>query len=207
MIRVFITDDHPIVLEGIKNLLSGREDIDLAALCSSGEATLKAFTVQEPDVLLLDINLPDISGVELCKQIRKRYKTVKIIALSVHNERPVIGSMLQHGINGYVQKNAFGDEIINAIHRVMEDEIYFCSQTREVMESKEVSSLAQLPKITRREKEILQEAAKGNTTAQTAQILFISTHTVESHRKNLMEKFEVNNMASVIKLAMEYQLL
>ncbi len=207
MIKTIITYDHPIVLEGLKNLLNNQEDLELSGFYENGKDLLSALETLQPDVLLLDINLPDISGIELCRQIRARDKDLRIIALSVHDELPVINSMLQSGVNGYVLKNSVGTEIINAIHTVMDGQSYLCAKTRDMLSRSGEGQLKQVPRITRREKEILQLIAQGYTTPKVAATLFISTHTVESHRKNLMEKFEVNNMTSVIKMATDYQLL
>ncbi|MBC9797822.1 response regulator, partial [Sinomicrobium weinanense] len=194
MIRVYITDDHPIVLEGIKNLLSARDEIALTGIFQNSKDTMDALSREVPDLLLLDINLPDISGIELSKQIRDIYPDLKIIVLSVHNEKAVIGSVLQNGVNGYVLKNSIGDEIIEAIHQVLEGHIYMCKQSKEIYHNQDNNGLDTIPKITRREKEILQLVTEGLTSSQIAEKLFISPHTVETHRKNLMEKFDVNNM-------------
>ncbi|UGU17408.1 response regulator transcription factor [Sinomicrobium kalidii] len=207
MIQVFITDDHPIVLEGIKNLLSTRDEIVLAGIFQNSKDTLEALANDLPDLLLLDINLPDISGIELTKQIRDTYPELKIIVLSVHNEKAVIGSVLQNGANGYVLKNSIGDEIIQAIHQVLDGITYMCRQTREIYHNQDSNGLDTIPKITRREKEILQLVTEGYTSSQIAEKLFISPHTVETHRKNLMEKFDVNNMTAIIKYATEFKLL
>jgi DNA-binding NarL/FixJ family response regulator len=115
--------------------------------------------------------------------------------------------MLQNGASGYVLKNALGNEIIRAIYAIMDGEEYLCSSTKEALKNADMELLKAIPRITRREKEILQLIGKGLTTMQIADQLFISTHTVESHRKNLMEKFGVNNTTSVVKLASEYKLL
>lgn len=207
MIQVYITDDHPIVQEGIKNLLATRDEIALNGVFQNGKDTIDALAGEEPDVLLLDINLPDISGIELSKQIRDTYPELKIIVLSVHNEKAVISSVLQNGVNGYVLKNSIGDEIIQAIHKVIDGELYMCRQTRDIYESQDNSGPDFIPKITRREKEILQLVTEGLTSSQIAEKLFISPYTVETHRKNLMEKFDVSNMTAIIKYATEFKLL
>lgn len=207
MIKVMIIDDHPIVLEGLKNLLHGREGMELAGCFDTGKAGLEALRHLEPNVILLDINLPDISGTDICRQIRKRDKDVRIIALSVHNERPVIKNMLQSGANGYVLKNSVGDEIITAIHATLRGNNYLCRKTQEIMSVVREGDLLEIPQITRREKEIMELVSQGLTTPQIAEKLFISAHTVESHRKNLIEKFDVTTMTAVIKLAMQYKLI
>ncbi len=206
MIQIYITDDHPIVLDGLKNLINSQSDMLLKGLFTNGMDTREALKKENPDVLLLDINLPDISGIELSRQLRDTYPNLRIIILSIHNEKAVIGSVLKNKVNGYLLKNSTGDEIIEAIHRVMNGETYLCRQVREIYDNIQGSGPASVPAITRREKEILSLIAEGYTSLQIADKLFISAHTVDSHRKNLMEKFETNSIAVVIKLATDYKL-
>lgn len=207
MIKVLLIDDHPIVMEGLKNLLSRQEDVTVTGCFDTGKAGLQAIEALAPDVVLLDINLPDINGIDLCQQVRKNDKDVRIIALSVHNERPVIKNVLNSGANGYVLKNAVGDEIIMAINAALKGEIYLCRASRNIVSQVQEGELTEIPKITRREKEIMVLVSKGLTTGQIAEQLFISTHTVESHRKNLMDKFDVNTMTAVIKFATQFGLI
>lgn len=207
MTRVIIIDDHPIVLEGLKNLLTAQPDISMAGYFNSGQSALEGLPEASPDVILLDINLPDTSGIDLCREISAKHKQVKIIALSIHNERAVVQSMLQNGAHGYVLKNAFGEEILQGIREIMNGHTFLCEATKQALEQAEDDDPDQVPLITRREKEVLRLIGKGCTTYEIADRLFISPHTVESHRKKLMEKFGVNNIASVIRLAMEYRLL
>ncbi|SFN25353.1 two component transcriptional regulator, LuxR family [Chitinophaga sp. YR627] len=207
MIKVVVVEDHPIMVEGLKNILRSDAGIEVSGAYGDGKSVLQALEKGQPDVMLMDVNLPDISGVNLCGEVKKKYEDVRIIALSTHDEQPVIHSMLQNGASGYVQKNALGNEIIHAIYAIMDGEEYLCSSTKEALKNADMELLKAIPRITRREKEILQLIGKGLTTMQIADQLFISTHTVESHRKNLMEKFGVNNTTSVVKLASEYKLL
>ncbi len=207
MIKIYITDDHPIVLGGLKNLIESKEGMQLLGLFSNANDTLAALKNEVPDLILLDINLPDRSGIELSRQLRDRYPDLKIIILSVHNEKAVIGSALQNQVNGYVLKNSLADQIIDAIHGVMNGELYLCEQSKAIYYNSDVSEPNTIPIVTRREKEILKLIADGKTSAQIADQLFISPHTVESHRKNLIEKFGANSMPTVIKLATEYNLI
>ncbi len=204
---VFIIDDHPIVLEGLENLLRQRESIHVTGAFASAGAALEALEKAQPDVILLDINLPDRGGVDVCKQIRETYPAVKIIALSVHNERPVILNMLQSGANGYLLKNALGSDIIDALWDVMGGKMYLCPGVISALGNMERQALKEIPRLTRREKEILLLIGEGHTTQQIAGKLFISTHTVESHRKNLMDKFGAPNTTTVLKIATEYGLI
>lgn len=207
MIQIYITDDHPIVLDGLKNLIKSQEDMLLKGLFTNGADMLEALKQEVPDVLLLDINLPDMSGIELSRQLRETYPDLRIIILSIHNEKAVIGSVLKNKVNGYLLKNSAGDEIVDAIHHVVEGETYLCQQVREIYDNAHCAGPEAVPVITRREKEILALIAEGYTSLQIADKLFISSHTVDSHRKNLMEKFETNSIAVVVKLATDYRLL
>lgn len=207
MIKVAITDDHPLLLEGLKNILGNNNTIDVVNCFTSVSEMNAGLTKQAIDILLLDINLIDTNSIELIKPLKKKYPNLQIIMLSVHNELPVINSTLAEGALGYIQKNASVSEILEGITTVYSGERFLCSQTRSVLEKKSADGLRQVPRLTRREKEILAEAAKGLTTNQMAEKLFISPHTVESHRKNLIEKFQTSNLSSAIKLAIEYGLI
>jgi len=207
MIKIIIIDDHPIVIDGLKNLFSSHTDMEIIGSYKTGKAALTALKLLSAEIVLLDINLPDVNGINLCNELKRFYPQLKIIALSLHNEHAVIRSMLQNGAMGYVIKNAPGDEILEAIHQVAKGNRFLCSATKASMENAEKDQHDTVPLITRREKEVLQLIGKGLTTYQVAEQLFISPHTVESHRKKLMEKFEVNNIISVIKMATDYRLL
>ncbi|MGV2450808.1 UNVERIFIED_CONTAM: response regulator transcription factor [Ralstonia mannitolilytica] len=207
MIKVAITDDHPLLLEGLKNILGNNETIDVVDCFKSVSEMNAGLAKQAVDILLLDINLEDTNSIELIKPLKKKYSSLQIIILSVHNELPVINSTLTEGALGYIQKNASVSEILEGITSVYSGNRFLCSQTKAVLEKKSTDGLSQVPKLTRREKEILGEASKGLTTNQMAEKLFISPHTVESHRKNLIEKFQTSNLSSAIKLAIEYGLI
>lgn len=207
MVNIVITDDHPMMLEGLKNILEAEPDFRILDCFTDGKSTLDRIKRINPDILLLDINLPDTNSIELVALFKKRCPHMKIVAISVHNEYAVINSMITQGADGYIQKNALGPEIIAGIRIVCQGELFLCAKTKLKMSKKDNIGLQNVPKLTRREKEILMEAIKGSTTVQIAETLFISHHTVESHRKNLIEKFEVKSIASVIKLALEYGIL
>ncbi|UIR57503.1 response regulator transcription factor [Sphingobacterium sp. SRCM116780] len=207
MIKIAITDDHPLLLEGLKNILSKEESFEVVGCYSNAKAMHAALPSTPIDILLLDINLPDANSIELIKPLRIKYLDMSIIIISVHNEYAVINSVLQEGAQGYIQKNAAVDEIISGIKQVLKGQRFFCSQTKSIVDKKTKDELKSVPKLTRREKEVLTEVASGLTTIQIADKLFISPHTVESHRKNLIEKFHTKNLSSVIKLALEYGLI
>lgn len=207
MTKIAITDDHPLLLEGLRNILSKEEGFEVIG-CYADAATMhRALADTAVDVLLLDINLPDANSIELIKPLKLKYPAMHIIVISVHNEYAVINSALQQGASGYMQKNASVEEIILGVEHILTGHTFLCSQTKRIMEKKTKDALKTVPKLTRREKEVLTEAASGLTTPQIADKLFISPHTVESHRKNLIEKFGTKNLSSAIKLATEYGLI
>ena len=207
MINVLVIDDHPIVMDGLNNLFANYPEISVVGYHSDGRSGFDALQHTPARVVLLDINLPDTNGISLCRKIKVAYPHVSILALSLHNERPVIKSMVQNGAMGYVLKNAPGHEIMEGIRAVSRGQTYYCTATKRALADAASSHLETVPLITRREKEVLQLIGEGMTSQEVAEKLFISTHTVESHRKKLMEKFEVKNIISVIKLASEYGLL
>lgn len=207
MTKIAITDDHPLLLEGLRNILSKEEGFEVIGCYADAVTMHSALADTAVDVLLLDINLPDANSIELIKPLKLKYPAMHIIVISVHNEYAVINSALQQGASGYMQKNASVEEIILGVEHILTGHTFLCSQTKRIMEKKTKDALKTVPKLTRREKEVLTEAASGLTTPQIANKLFISPHTVESHRKNLIEKFGTKNLSSAIKLATEYGLI
>ncbi|MEP6464675.1 MAG: response regulator transcription factor [Parafilimonas sp.] len=206
VIRLIIIDDHPLVHEGLQHILQQHADIEVLASCITATEALTFLQEQFADLILLDINLPDINGIDLCKTIKKLYPHIKILALSNHNERLMITKILQNGASGYILKNASSKELIQAIKDVMDDKLVMNDEVQKILATSN-RSLSETPHITRRETEILKCIAAGLTTAQTAEKLFISPLTVETHRRNLMQKFEVNNAPELVHVATENKLI
>ena len=159
---------------------------------------------QQPDVILMDINLPDKSGIDLCKEVKTEYPAIHIIGLSSFNQQSFIQKMIENGAAGYVLKNATREELVEAIETVLEGKIFLSNEASLTVQKNED---AKIPIVTRREKEVLLLIAEGLTNNEIALKLFISTTTVDSHRKNLLTKFEVKNTASLIRMATQYQLI
>lgn len=206
-ISLLIVDDHPVVLEGMKALLLDSELVQVKACCSNAQSALAFLETEAVDVILLDINLPDISGIDVCKQIKQKYSGTHVIAISNYNERSMITKMIQNGATGYVLKNASAEEIISAIKAVVNKKVYLSQEVQQSLFEAALEDPLELPKLTRREQEVLRCIAEGKTTAEIGDALFISPHTVETHRKNLMQKFEVSNAAALIRVATQYQLI
>lgn len=203
-ISVLIVDDHPMVLEGLKVLLVKIDFIDVAGTASNAFQAMDLLKQKKVQVAILDINLPDVNGIELCKKIRKEYPDVRVLAMSTFKERSYISQMIQSGASGYLVKSASAEEICEAILSAYEGKLYLSLDLNSITLDQVTS---EVPVLSRREKEVLQLIADGMTNNQIAKQLFISLHTVDTHRKNLLAKFNVNNTAALIKMASKYDLV
>jgi DNA-binding NarL/FixJ family response regulator len=207
MIRVFIVDDHPVVIEGIHSLLKNENDIEWAGHAMNAQSCLGYFVNSKADVLLMDISMPVMDGVELCAIMKEKYPAVMILGLSTFNQGIYIKKMMEHGASGYILKNSSKEELIKAIHAVHEGSIYFSGEVGQALQEYQKSSKDELPVLSPREKEILGLIAEGFTNPQIAEKIFLSSFTVDSHRKNLLAKLNVKNTASLIRLAVERKLI
>ncbi len=203
-IKVFIVDDHYMVIEGIRSLLQNEKGIDWAGHATNASSCFAFLQQQQPDVILMDINLPDKSGIDLCKEVKEKYPSVFIIGLSTFNQQIFIQKMMDNGASGYVLKNATQAELMEAIEVVANGKTFLSNEAALSLRSKDKS---EIPVITRREKEVLELIAEGLTNNEIAQKLFISPSTVDTHRKNLLIKFDAKNTASLIRLAAQHQLI
>lgn len=204
MINIILVEDHPLVREGIIAMLEKEKDIDCLACYGTGEGLRQGLTRGQPDVLLMDINLPDIKGTELCKEIKETYPGINIIALSINNHPATIRQMMGNGAHGYILKDADRHEITDGIQTVAKGKIFF---SRSALSALRKPDNANLPPLTRREREILGLIAEGLTNRQIASKLFIDVTTVDSHRKNMLAKYGVNNTSALIKLAISAHLI
>lgn len=196
--RVFIVDDHFMVIEGIKSLLQNEAEIEWTGHATNAESCMAFLKRGQPDLILMDISLPDKSGIELCREVHSKYPAVRIIGLSTFNQRSYIEKMMDNGASGYLLKNAGKEEILKGIETVMQHKKYFSHEAALTIRS---NPNKELPVLTRREKEVLELIAAGHTNQDIADKLFISCTTVDTHRKNLLQKFEAKNVAVLINLA------
>ena len=210
MIKVSITDDHYVVLKGIEALLKDEEHIRVISIHEDGKSTLEAFMLEQPDILFLDINLPDINGIVLTKSIVKDFPKVRIIALTNHEDISFVKRILDNGAFGYLLKNAHKAELLKAIEVVTKGENYLQKEIEKKILNQSLGrreDSAFQPKLTRREAEVLQAISEELTTQQISEKLFISPKTVEGHRMNIMSKLGAKNSVGIIKIAIEKQLL
>lgn len=208
-IRVLIVDDHEMVLAGLQVLLEPLPSIEVIGSVGTGAAALHFVRhVAVPDVVLLDISLPDVNGIDLCQQLLGAGPGLRVLGLSTFNDRAFITGLLQQGASGYVLKNATLAELAEAITKVHSGEKYLSEEALGMLvQDVAPPPSSQGPTLTRREKEILLLIADGCTNQVIAQKLFVSPLTVDTHRRNLFTKFGVNNAAALIKLAAKYQLV
>lgn len=204
-ISVLVVDDHPMVLEGMRSMLSQFGFVTLTGVAANAWEAMDLIKNDTPDIVLTDINMPEVSGIELAEKIKKEFPLVKVIAMSTFKERSYISQMIQHGAAGYLLKSASREEIEEALLSVYEGRLYMSLNLH--LGEAEKKEMKNRPVLTSREREILHLIADGSTNPQIADKLHISLHTVDTHRKNLLMKFNVNNTALLIKLAAKADLL
>ena len=207
MIQVFIVDDHPVVIEGIHSLLQNEKDIEWVGQAMNAQSCLGFFVNNTADVILMDISIPGMDGVELCAVMKEKYPAIMILGLSTFNQGLYIKKMVENGASGYILKNSSKEELIKAIHAVYEGHIYFSGEVGIALQEYQKSSSIELPELSNREKEILGLIAEGYTNPQIAEKIFLSSFTVDSHRKNILTKLNVKNTASLVRLAVEKKLI
>jgi DNA-binding NarL/FixJ family response regulator len=193
-----------MIIEGIRSLLHEDEDLEWTGHATNAESCLAFLQQQQPDVILMDISLPDKSGIDLCREVKLKYPAIQIIALSSFNQQSFIQKMIDNGASGYVLKNATREELKEAIETVMSGSTFL---SKEAARTIEIAKDSGIPIITKREKQVLIMISDGLTNAEIAEKLFISVTTVDTHRKNLLSKFEAKNTATLIKLASQFQLI
>jgi len=200
-----IVDDHPMVLEGLKSLLQQNEMFQIFSF-TKGAAVLDFILENRIDVLLLDIVLKDGNGLDFCKIIKKQSPNTLILAVSNQAERSIILRFLENGGSGYILKNADAKEIMQCIQDAINGKLALCKDVQEIMAKPSVINY-EIPRITKRELQILKAVSEGQTSAEIADKLFISVITVETHRRNLMQKFQAKNMIELVKIATDNKLI
>lgn len=206
MIRLGITDDHPLLLEGIRNILKDVPNIRLVESYTAAGQTLQSKTLKDTDVLLLDINLPDMDGINLCGKLHSQWPHLKIIGLTSHKQTSFLKGMLKAGAKGFLIKNTPAQEIIEAIETVYNGQEYLQAEMKDLLVAETLKTGHHnnfIPKLTRREQEILKLITDEHTTQEIADKLFLSPKTIETHRQNLMLKLEAKNSIGLVKTALQ----
>ena len=213
MIRVALVDDHILTLKGTQQVLSEAEHILIVGAYTDGHLLLDllASEVSTVDLVITDLNMPKINGVELCKKIKRKYPATKILVLSMIDEPNMVFRMLKYGADGYLLKNEIQNELMDAISSVLQGKKYFNQPIDHLLSSSpnsnEPRSRTMRPNLSRREKEVLDLIIKEYTTPEIAEALFISEGTVATHRKHILSKMGVKNTAGIVRVAIEWSLL
>lgn len=212
MVKVLIVDDHQVLIDGVKALFENDEKISIQYEALNGSKAIEVALENDVEVILLDINLPDISGFEVCKEVKSKKPDIKIIALTMHGESGYISKMIKHEVDGYLLKNTGKDKMLEAINTVVKGEKYFSKEVTDSLiagmhQTRKPKSSDFIQKLTKREKEILQLIVDEYTTEEIAKELFIAATTVITHRKSLLRKLNAKNTAGLVKAAYEFGLL
>ncbi|MEZ7867963.1 MAG: response regulator transcription factor [Paludibacteraceae bacterium] len=202
-IKLLIVDDHRILVEGLNKLFDNSDTVDVIGVAYSGRECRSALRKELPDVILLDINLPDVSGIDLCKEIKTENPEIKIVALSSFNEYTIVRRMIENGASGYVVKNAMPEEIILSVETVANNEIFMCEEIDLLMRNRSNNPIW----LTPREKELLKYIVEGLTNHEIAEKMYLGVETINSYRKNLLIKLGAKNTAVLVRMALEEKLV
>jgi len=205
--KMVVVDDHPIVISGISGLLSDLENIEIIEKMQSGVMLLDYVENNEVDLVLMDIFLPVITGIDLCKAIKQKFPRVIVIGMSSQSERSLVMKFIQNGGNGYILKSASFDEFKNCINKAIEGEIVFSDEVKIIVSQPLSEDLDTIPSLSRREKDIAILLSKGKQTQEIADELFLSFLTVQTHRRNILQKYKTKNVAELITLLLKNNLL
>ncbi len=202
-IKLLIVDDHRVLVEGLNKLFDNSDTVDVIGVAYSGKECRSALRKELPDVILLDINLPDVSGIDLCKEIKTENPEIRIVALSSFNEYTIVRRMIENGASGYVVKNAMPEEIMMSVETVAKNEIFLCEEIDLLMRNRSNNPIW----LTPREKELLKYIVEGLTNHEIAEKMYLGVETINSYRKNLLIKLGAKNTAVLVRMALEEKLV
>lgn len=206
-IKIILADDHPLIREGFRSLLGKSEHFEIVGEAANGQQLIELVEQLHPDIVLTDISMPVINGLVAIEKIKKENSDVKMVVLSMHEERAYIINALKAGAHGYLLKSVEGDELEKALLTIYEGGKYFSTAIGNVLAESVTRDQTETGDITPREKEVLELVAKGQSTKQIADVLRISIRTVETHRVNMLKKLKVNNTAELIRKSIDLKLL
>ncbi len=201
MINVVLADDHSVFRNGLSALLKSDSAIKIIAEASNGEEAYDKILAFKPQIAIIDITMPKLNGLELCRKLQSENNPTKIIILTMHNEGALVNEAIQSGASAYILKDNTYDELVSAIYAVQQDKIFISQQLRNNFNTNDVQFLSE------REKQVLICISDGKTNKETAKFLNISPKTIETYRARLMKKLQVNNMAGLIKYAVKMGLV
>lgn len=206
-LTIALVDDHPVVIEGLKTVIASHLPEAKTLTFTMGHSLLDDLKRESIQIVLLDLMLTDMNGIDLCRQVKMLKPDTIVVGLSNQSERSLILQLLQNGASGYVLKNAAPEEIIHCILETQKGNIAFSSEVREIMSKPTQADLRVVPSVTKREAHILRLLALGKSTPVIAAEINLSPLTVDTHRRNLLQKFQVKNTAELLMAAVQLKLL
>jgi DNA-binding NarL/FixJ family response regulator len=206
-IKIYLVDDHQMLIDGLKALLSGESHISIVGESNIPKQAVNEIAEYNPDIVLTDINMPEMDGIELTKAVKKQNPLIKVIALSMFGERETISDMINAGVNGYILKNTGKQELLSAINKVANGGSFFSDEVN--LEMMKVSNVNHSKEITlsSREIEVIELIAKEYSNAKIAEALFISERTVETHRKNIFRKTDTKGVLGLLKYCVDKRII
>ena len=206
-IKILLADDHKIVFDSLKSLLDRQPDMQVVGGAENGRVAVAQVHELKPDVVIMDVTMPNLNGIEATRQITSQYPEIKVVALSMHADKQFVTGILSAGASGYLTKNCSFDELVKAVRLVAANKKYLCPDVTGIVIEESLSSgsgtgSSAADLLTAREREILQLLAEGKTIKQIAEQLFLSIKTIYTHRDQIMKKLQVENMAELTKLAL-----
>jgi DNA-binding NarL/FixJ family response regulator len=196
--NLIIIDDHPIVIEGLNILLLKSQNISIEATFNLGNSVFEYDNLSKIDIVLLDVFLADINGIDLCLKLKKLYPKIIVLAMSSQSERSIVMQMIKSGASGYLLKSASVDEFSTCIQMAVEGKLAFSNEAKQIIEKTNITDLKSIPRLTHREKDIILLLKKGKSTQEISDELFLSFLTVQTHRRNFLNKFQVKNLVELI---------
>lgn len=206
MTNLFIVDDHQIVIDGLRSLLDNETDYTIVGSCNKPLEVCTMLEECKADILLTDINMPGMTGVELTRTVRKKFPGIKVLALSMYGERQVIKEMVDAGISGYILKNTGKHELLEALDKIAKGQNFFCEDVMTEM-MKSLKNESSVGHLTNREVEIIRLIEKELSNKKIADLLFISERTVETHRKNIFRKSGTQSIVGLLKFAYDHKII
>jgi DNA-binding NarL/FixJ family response regulator len=209
-IRVLVADDHAIIREGLRVMLGNQPDMEVLGAATNGREAIRMVDEYEPDVVVMDISMPELNGIEAIQQILPRHPHMRVIVLSIHETKPYIFRTLNAGAKGYLIKETAGLEVVDAVRAVYRGERYLSQRISDLLTDVSFRNLevpievSPLEQLSPREREILQLVAEGKTSQEIAERLSISPKTVDTYRSRLMRKIGVDDMAGLVKFAIQH---
>lgn len=201
-IKVFVTDDHEVVIDGLTALLASEPDIKVIGKALNGEHLLQQLRQKTADVILMDIDMPGMNGIEVTKKVRHLYPDTKIIMLTMHNKREYVSQAISVGANGYMLKNSNKATLLDGIRKASMGGFFLPSD----IAPPQIKESDDQPQLTEREIQIICLIAREHTSQEIGDMLFISSNTVETHRRNIFSKLGVRNVAGLVRYALQHEL-